>query len=118
MFAPGHDVNLTKRPTRDRPLFESKDDYSETLHAHVSELSTLHRLHYASTSTRDNPWYIVPADDKDDARLIVSQIVLDAFNSLAMAYPEATRARRRELARARRTSAKDVGGAFADLVQT
>jgi len=34
----------------------------------------------SATSTRDAPWYIVPADDKENARLIVSQIILDTLN--------------------------------------
>jgi PPK2 family polyphosphate:nucleotide phosphotransferase len=50
-----------------------------------------------ATSTRHVPWYVVPADDKDNARLIVSQIVLDALNELKMAYPKTTAKRRREL---------------------
>ncbi len=50
-----------------------------------------------STSTHHAPWYVVPADDKDNARLIVSQIVLDVFNDLRMAYPKPTAKRRREL---------------------
>ena len=50
-----------------------------------------------ATSTLHAPWYVVPADDKENARLIVSQIVLDAFNDLKMAYPETTAKRRREL---------------------
>jgi len=44
-----------------------------------------------ATSTEHAPWYVVPADDKDTARLIVSQVILDAFNELHMAYPEAHR---------------------------
>ena len=43
-----------------------------------------------ATSTRHAPWYVVPADDKENARLIVSQIVLDALNDLKMAYPKTT----------------------------
>jgi PPK2 family polyphosphate:nucleotide phosphotransferase len=50
-----------------------------------------------ATSTHDAPWYVVPADDKENARLIVSQIVLDALNELKMAYPKTTAKRRREL---------------------
>lgn len=50
-----------------------------------------------STSTKNAPWYVVPADDKENARLIVSQIILDAFNDLKMAYPKATAKRRLEL---------------------
>ena len=43
-----------------------------------------------STGTDHAPWYIVPADDKENARVIVSQIVLDALNGLKMSYPEIT----------------------------
>ena len=51
----------------------------------------------AATSTADAPWYVVPADDKDDARLIVSQIVLDTFEHLKISYPKVTAEREREL---------------------
>jgi PPK2 family polyphosphate:nucleotide phosphotransferase len=50
-----------------------------------------------ATSTHHVPWYVVPADDKENARLIVSQIVLDALDDLNMAYPKTTAKRRREL---------------------
>jgi PPK2 family polyphosphate:nucleotide phosphotransferase len=50
-----------------------------------------------ATSTHHAPWYAVPADDKDNARLIVSQIVLDTLKGLKMAYPKTTAKRRREL---------------------
>ncbi len=52
----------------------------------------------SATSTDHAPWYIVPADDKDDARLIVSRIVLDTLESLKLSYPESSDARRHELA--------------------
>jgi PPK2 family polyphosphate:nucleotide phosphotransferase len=47
----------------------------------------------AATSTEDSPWYIVPADDKDNARLIVSQIVVDALAALKPDYPQASAGR-------------------------
>jgi PPK2 family polyphosphate:nucleotide phosphotransferase len=50
-----------------------------------------------ATSTHHAPWYAVPADDKQDARLIVSRIVLDAFEELKMAYPKTTAKRSEEL---------------------
>lgn len=50
-----------------------------------------------ATSTRDSPWYVVPADDKESARLIVSQIVLDTFAGLKMSYPKVSAEREREL---------------------
>jgi PPK2 family polyphosphate:nucleotide phosphotransferase len=52
---------------------------------------------FHATSTHPAPWYIVPADDKENARLIVSQIVLDAFGEIKMAYPKTTAKRRTEL---------------------
>lgn len=51
----------------------------------------------SATSTRDSPWYVVPADDKENARLIVSQIVLDTLDSLKMSFPKTGAKRRREL---------------------
>jgi PPK2 family polyphosphate:nucleotide phosphotransferase len=51
----------------------------------------------SATSTSDSPWYVVPADDKETARLIVSQIVLDTLEGLKMNYPKMDAKRRREL---------------------
>ena len=59
-----------------------------------------------ATSTQHAPWYVVPADDKDNARMIVSQIVLDALNEVKMAYPRTTSKRRRELKSIRTQLAK------------
>jgi PPK2 family polyphosphate:nucleotide phosphotransferase len=59
-----------------------------------------------ATSTRDAPWYVVPADDKENTRLIVSQIVVDTFEGLQMAYPKTSVARRRELLSIRKQLAK------------
>jgi PPK2 family polyphosphate:nucleotide phosphotransferase len=50
-----------------------------------------------ATSTRDAPWYVVPADDKENARLIVSQIVVDTLEELKMTYPKSSEERRQEL---------------------
>ena len=50
-----------------------------------------------ATSTDDSPWYVVPADDKQNARLIVSQIVVDTLAELKMAYPKTSTEHRREL---------------------
>ena len=51
----------------------------------------------SATSTRNAPWYVVPADDKENARLIVSKIVLDTLEGLEMTYPRTSAKRRREL---------------------
>ena len=51
----------------------------------------------SATSTTDVPWYVVPADDKENARLIVSQIILDTLEGLDMSYPTTTPERHQEL---------------------
>ena len=50
-----------------------------------------------ATSTDDSPWFVVPADDKENARLIVSQIVVDTLDGLGMSYPTVTAERARQL---------------------
>ena len=56
----------------------------------------------SATSTKTAPWYVVPADDKENARLIVSKIILDTFKSLKMSYPETDSKREQELLSIRR----------------
>jgi PPK2 family polyphosphate:nucleotide phosphotransferase len=56
-----------------------------------------------ATSSKQAPWYVVPADDKNNAHLIVSRIILDAFRDLKLAYPTMTSKQRRELARIRKS---------------
>ncbi|MDE2234167.1 MAG: polyphosphate kinase 2 family protein [Gammaproteobacteria bacterium] len=51
----------------------------------------------SATSSKYAPWYVVPADDKENARLIVSSAILDALENLKMRYPESSARRRREL---------------------
>ena len=60
----------------------------------------------SATSTHHAPWYVVPADDKENARLIVSRIVLDALKGLKMAYPKPTEKRRLELQSIRKQLAR------------
>jgi PPK2 family polyphosphate:nucleotide phosphotransferase len=51
----------------------------------------------SATSTADAPWYVVPADDKQNARLLVSQIIIDTLEELKMRFPKTSDARRAEL---------------------
>jgi PPK2 family polyphosphate:nucleotide phosphotransferase len=51
----------------------------------------------SATSTKAAPWHVVPADDKLNARLIVSRIVIEAMRNLGLSYPKVDGARRREL---------------------
>ena len=51
----------------------------------------------SATSTHAAPWYVVPADDKENARLIVSRIILDTLGALGMSYPSSDPQRQKEL---------------------
>jgi len=59
-----------------------QDAYEDCLHA---------------TSSDGAPWYVVPADDKENARLIISQVLLDELGSLKMCYPQVSEQRVKEL---------------------
>jgi PPK2 family polyphosphate:nucleotide phosphotransferase len=62
----------------------------------------------SATSTRNAPWYVVPADDKRNTRLIVSQIVVDTLGGLHMTYPRADAKRRSELQEIRARLVKEA----------
>lgn len=51
----------------------------------------------AATSTKQSPWFVVPADDKPNARLIISRIVVEALRDLKMSYPSVDADQRKEL---------------------
>ncbi|MGK2870965.1 MAG: ADP-polyphosphate phosphotransferase [Alphaproteobacteria bacterium] len=60
----------------------------------------------SATSTDHAPWHVVPADDKKNARLIVSHIVRETFEELKMNYPKTSEERRHELLSIRKRLAK------------
>lgn len=55
-----------------------------------------------ATSTAEAPWYVVPADDKKNARLIVSRIITRTLETLGLHYPRVDAARRQRLQAIRR----------------
>ena len=55
-----------------------------------------------ATSTKAAPWYVVPADDKANARLIISQVILDALGDLPMSFPRMGKVQRAELQKIRK----------------
>ena len=56
-----------------------------------------------ATSTEAAPWHVIPADDKKNARLIVSQIIVDALKEMKMTHPGTTPRRKRELQQIRKS---------------
>jgi PPK2 family polyphosphate:nucleotide phosphotransferase len=111
--------HLSRNGTRTVKVFLhlSKEEQRQRFLARVDEpdkywkfsLSDMHERGYwkhymqayseclSATSTHEAPWYIVPADDKENAQLTVSQIILEALADLKLTSPEITAARRREL---------------------
>ena len=59
-----------------------------------------------ATSTSHAPWYVVPADDKKNARLMVSQVIVETLAGLKMQYPALSETRLEELRAIRRQLAK------------
>jgi PPK2 family polyphosphate:nucleotide phosphotransferase len=51
----------------------------------------------SATSTSDSPWFVVPADDKKNARIIISRIIVEVLKEMNLAYPQADRQWRKEL---------------------
>jgi polyphosphate kinase 2 (PPK2 family) len=60
----------------------------------------------SATSTAASPWYIIPADDKPNARLILSKVILEELESLKMSSLQPGAERRRELQKIRKLLAK------------
>jgi PPK2 family polyphosphate:nucleotide phosphotransferase len=50
-----------------------------------------------NTSTEESPWYVVPADDKPYARIVVASAVINAMNSMDLAYPKVSKEKIAEL---------------------
>ena len=62
---------------------------------------------FSATSSKNAPWYVVPADDKQNARLIVSQIIVQTLKGLGLSYPEASPQRLKELSEIRKRLLED-----------
>jgi PPK2 family polyphosphate:nucleotide phosphotransferase len=80
---PHKNWKLSQDDIRERDLW---DDYMSVYQKCLSVTSTDHA-----------PWFVVPADDKPNARLIISQIILDTLKSLKLKFPEMGKGREKEL---------------------
>jgi len=68
--------------------------WKQYMHAYAACMS--------ATSTKDSPWYIVPADDKENARLIIADIIVDTLKDMKLEYPTLGAEQERELAKAKK----------------
>lgn len=103
-------LHLSKEEQRERLLARIDDpdknwkfsDDDLTQRRHWDDYMHAYEACLAATSTAEAPWYVVPADDKKNARLIVSQIILDTLSGLDLAYPQPSAERVEELQSIRR----------------
>jgi PPK2 family polyphosphate:nucleotide phosphotransferase len=80
---------------------EERQYWTQYMHAYEACLR--------ATSTRHAPWYVVPADDKQNARLMVSQIIVQTLTALGLSYPQASPQRNRELTDIRKRLMEERG---------
>ena len=59
-----------------------------------------------NTASKSCPWYIVPGDDKENARLIISQILVDRFKAMRLEYPKLTHEEKNKLKKLKSLLAK------------
>jgi len=103
-------LHLSKEEQRERFLdrLEKPDKYWKFTLSDIQERAYWkdYRKAYeaclSATSTESAPWYVVPADDKKDARLIISRIILENLQDLKMEYPRPSKERLKELETARK----------------
>ncbi|MEM7657672.1 MAG: polyphosphate kinase 2 family protein [Bacteroidota bacterium] len=50
-----------------------------------------------ATASKEAPWYVIPADNKKNMRLIVAQVILEQLHEMKMHYPVVSDERRAEL---------------------
>jgi len=107
-------LHLSKEEQRQRFLRRLEDParswkfskYDLVERAYWKEYQAAYEDCLTATSTEHAPWFVVPADDKLNARLIISQVVLNALKDLDMDYPKPDGARLKELQSLKRQLAK------------
>lgn len=70
--------------------------------AHWDEYMAAYKDAIENTSTDEAPWYVIPADRKWFTRLAVSEVMVQALESMDLNYPAVTEAHKAELAEAKK----------------
>jgi PPK2 family polyphosphate:nucleotide phosphotransferase len=85
---PDKNWKFSANDLRERPFWK---DYMRAYEEAIQE-----------TATDEAPWYVVPADNKWYTRVIVAAAIITTLASLGLKYPKVDKAKRKELAAARR----------------
>jgi PPK2 family polyphosphate:nucleotide phosphotransferase len=91
---------LKRAETPEKNWKFSASDMAER--AHWDEYQNAYQDMIRNTATKDNPWYVVPADNKWFTRLVVAAAVVDTLASLDLAYPEVDKSKLEEIAKAKK----------------
>ena len=84
---PGKNWKFSEGDVKER---ESWSDYQEAYEAALQ-----------ATATKHAPWYVVPADHKWYAHLVVASALIEALGDLDLAFPETEKGKRKELQKIR-----------------
>ena len=103
-------LHLSKEEQRKRFLKRLKDPKKQwkysaadlTERGYWDDYMTAYEQAISATSTKQAPWYIVPADHKWVARSIVARVITNTIESLDLRYPEVTEAQKTVIAEARK----------------
>jgi len=68
------------------------DDYQEAYEKMIRQ-----------TATKQAPWYVIPADNKWFARLVVASAIIATLDGLDLAFPDVEKAKKKELESVRRS---------------
>lgn len=81
---PEKNWKFSENDIKERQFFEK---YQEAFEAAIN-----------NTSTKECPWYVIPADQKWYARYLVSEIILNVMKDINPAYPEVSEEQKKNLA--------------------
>ncbi len=84
---PGKNWKFSLSDMRERGFW---DDYQKAYSEAISE-----------TTTKNSPWFVVPADDKRFARLAIASIITEEFEKLKLHYPKVSEKQKAELQKAK-----------------
>jgi hypothetical protein len=66
-----------------------------------------YRQAMAATSVNHAPWYVIPADHKWFARVLIAEIIVRTLDGLDLSFPRLSKSQKRDLAAARRRLIKE-----------
>lgn len=75
---------------------------------HWNEYQKAYAACIEATGTAHAPWYVIPADDKKNARLVVAHIFAETLKNLPMKYPDALPGHKKEIQLIRKKLSAEV----------